>query len=77
MISSNEDEIPVDITLEILVQYMINLAKRDYFDGKGRVFIDDLKRLGFKEKEIKEAINRLKNKHNVKVYENLILIFFK
>lgn len=73
---TGEDEIRIDIALEMLVQQIINLAKRDYFNGKGRVFIRELKELGFQDQEVKEALNELTKRYRIRVLGDIVLVFF-
>lgn len=71
-----EDDIHIDVSLEMLTQYIINLAKRDYLNGKGRVFIEELRRLGFQDEQIERALERVKKRYKVRVLDNIILISF-
>lgn len=61
---------------EVLEQYVLSLARRDYVNGKGRVLVEDLRRLGFTDEQIMEVVRRLSRRYRVRVFENVILIEF-
>ena len=73
---TGEDEIRIDITLEMIVQYMVNLAKRDYLNGKGRLFLRELRELGFRDQDVKEALNELARRYEVRVLGDVVLVLF-
>ncbi len=64
------------LRIETLKQTIINLAKRDFFNGKGRVFISDLKRLGYSYQEIQKAIEELACELNVRIFGEILIIDF-
>ena len=61
---------------EVLEQYVLSLARRDCINGKGRVLVEDLRRLGFTDEQIMEVVRKLSRRYRVRVFENIILIEF-
>ena len=60
----------------VLKQIIINQAKRDFLNGKGRVFLSELRSMGFSPEEIKSVIDDLMQEYQIKLFEDILLIDF-
>ncbi|UNQ74129.1 hypothetical protein [Infirmifilum sp. NZ] len=62
---------------EDLQGIILALAKRDVYNGVGRVFITELEAQGFTREEVTAAIESLKSKHKVAVIGDVIKVYFR
>jgi len=62
---------------EDLQGIILALAKRDVYNGVGRVFIAELEAQGFTREEVTTAIESLKSKHKVVVVGDVLKVYFR
>lgn len=62
--------------LEELTSLILAMAKREVYNGVGRVFKEELQAMGYGEKEISEAIGEISSRFRVETVGNIIKIYF-
>lgn len=62
--------------LEELTNLMLVMAKREIYNGVGRVFKEELQALGYSDEEITEAVAEISSKFRVETVGNIIKIYF-
>ncbi len=59
-----------------IVEMILSLARRDVYNGVGRVLIGELEAHGFTRDQVTAAIKALKSKYRVMVVGDVIKIYF-
>ncbi|QOJ78455.1 hypothetical protein IG193_06780 [Infirmifilum lucidum] len=59
-----------------IIEIILSLARRDVYNGVGRVLIGELEAYGFTRDQVTAAIKALKSKYKVMVVGDVIKIYF-
>jgi len=60
--------------VEELKRVILALASRDVFNGKGRVFIEELVSMGYRYEDVCEAIRLLSKSRELRTVGNIIIV---
>ncbi|RLE59793.1 MAG: hypothetical protein DRJ35_04930 [Thermoprotei archaeon] len=62
--------------LEELTNLILAMARREIYNGVGRVFKEELQALGYRDEEISEAIAEISSRLKVETVGNIIKVYF-